>query len=81
MSISSPTSTVASDYVRFHFHAITGWALPAGGCRTCWTDVVFLLLGESYTPAGVLAAQRPCTGDWNCGEILARELTAYPEKW
>lgn len=76
-------NTEASDYVRLHFHAITGWALPrpGDGCRTCWADVVFLLLGEECTPAEVLAAQHLCTGDWNCGEILAKELTEHPEKW
>ncbi len=78
MSIS--TSTEASDFVRFHFHLITEYALPAGGCTKCLEDVVFLL-SSITTPAEVLAAPHDCTAAWDSAQILAQELTDHPEKW
>lgn len=78
--MSTAINTKASDYARLHFHAITEWHLPLGACTTCWTEVVSML-SEMATPAEILAAPHACTGDWDCAQILARELTLHPEKW
>lgn len=78
--MSIQANTEASDYVRFHFHLITEYVLPAGGCAKCLEDVVFILSCIT-TPAEVLAAPHDCTAAWNCSQILAKELIDHPEKW
>jgi hypothetical protein len=78
--MSTSTSTVASDFVRFHFHLITEHDIISGYCSTCWEEVVFML-SDMSTPAEVLSAPHECTAAWNCAQILGQELTDHPEKW
>lgn len=78
--MSTSASTVASDFVRFHFHLITEHDITGDGCAICWTEVVSLLSSMS-TPAEILAAPHECPAAWNCSQILAQELSDRPEKW